>query len=75
MLSFMENSDLNLSKLCGQGYDGYSTMAGKVGRVAKLICDRYNKVLYFHCTSHLLNLVINDLNKIIVIRNTVGTIK
>jgi len=75
ILSFMEDSGLNLDKLCGQGYDGCATMAGKVGGVAKLIRDRYNKALYFHCASHRLNLVINDLNKIMVIRNTIGTIK
>ncbi|XP_025196823.1 52 kDa repressor of the inhibitor of the protein kinase-like [Melanaphis sacchari] len=75
ILSFMEDSGLNLSKLYGQGYDGCATMAGKVGGVAKLIRNRYNKALYFHCASHRLNLVINDLNKIMVIRNTIGTIK
>ncbi|XP_060873361.1 52 kDa repressor of the inhibitor of the protein kinase-like [Metopolophium dirhodum] len=75
ILSFMEDSGLNLGKFCGQGYDGCATMAGKVGGVAKLIRDRYNKALYFHCASHRLNLVINDLNKIMVIRNTIGTIK
>jgi hypothetical protein len=31
----MEDSGLNLTKLCGQGYDGCATMAGKVGSVAK----------------------------------------
>jgi len=71
----MEDSGLNLSKFCGQGYDGCATMAGKIGGVAKLIRDRYNKALYFHCASHRLNLVINVLNKIMVIRNTIGTIK
>ncbi|XP_025192119.1 zinc finger MYM-type protein 1-like [Melanaphis sacchari] len=75
ILSFMEDSGLNLSKLYGQGYDGCATMAGKVGGVAKLIRNRYNKALYFHCASHRLNLVINDLNKIMIIRNTIGTIK
>ncbi|KAL4090707.1 hypothetical protein QTP88_025494 [Uroleucon formosanum] len=75
ILSFLEDSGLNLSKLCGRGYDGCATMAGKVSGVAKLICDRYNKALYFHCASHRLNLVINDLNKIMVIRNTISTIK
>lgn len=39
------------------------------------IRDRYNKALYFHCASHRLNLVINDLHKIMVIRNSTGTIK
>jgi hypothetical protein len=42
-------------------------MSGKVSGVTKLIHDRYIKALYFHCAIHRLNLVINDLNKIIVI--------
>jgi len=46
-------------------------MAGKVDGVGKLIRGRYNKALYFHCASHRLNLLINDLNKIMVIRNTI----
>ncbi|XP_026821717.1 52 kDa repressor of the inhibitor of the protein kinase-like [Rhopalosiphum maidis] len=72
---FMEDCGLNLSKLYGQGYDSCAIMAGKVGGVAKLIRNRYNKALYFHCASHRLNLVINGLNKIMVIRNTISTIK
>lgn len=75
ILSFMVNSGLDLTKLCGQGYDGCATMAGKEGGVAKLIRDRHAKAVFFHCASHRLNLVINDLNKIMVIRNTIGTIK
>lgn len=45
----MEDSILNLTKLCGQSCDGCDTMVGKVGSVAKLIRNRYNKALYFHC--------------------------
>lgn len=71
----MIDSGLNLTKLYGQGYDDCVTIAGKVGGVAKLIRDRYNKSLFFHCASHRLNLVRNNLNKIMVIRNTTGTIK
>ena len=56
--------------IIGQGYDGCATMA-----VSKLIRDKYNKALFFHCSNHRLNLVINDLNKIMIIPNTTGTIK
>ncbi|XP_050548714.1 uncharacterized protein LOC126910304 [Daktulosphaira vitifoliae] len=75
ILSFMVNCGLDLTKLCGQGYYGCATMAGKESGVAKLIRDRYAKALFFHCANHRLNLVINDLNKIMVICNTTGTIK
>ncbi|XP_040067807.1 zinc finger MYM-type protein 1-like [Ixodes scapularis] len=33
------------------------------------------KALFFHCASHKLNLVINDLNEVSEIRNTIGVIK
>lgn len=65
----MVNSGLNLTKLCGRGYDGRATMAGKVNGIAKLISERYKKALFFH--SKRLNLVFNDLNKIMVIRKEI----
>lgn len=37
-------------------------------------CGQYNKALFFHCASCRLNLVINDLNKVMVARSTAGTI-
>lgn len=75
ILSFLNDCGLDLNKLNGHGYDGCSVMAGKEGGVSKLIYDKYPKALFFHCASHRLNLVINDLNKTTVIRNTPGTIK
>ena len=66
---------LNLEKLFGQGYDGCSTMAGKEGGVQAIIRRKYPKAVFVHCSSHRLNLVVNDLNKVSAVRNTVGTIK
>ncbi|CAH1108108.1 unnamed protein product [Psylliodes chrysocephalus] len=66
---------LNLENIVGQGYDGCSTMAGQIGGVHKIIQEQYPQAQFFHCSSHKLNLVINDLNSIAEIRNTVGTIK
>jgi hypothetical protein len=50
-------------------------MAGQEGGVSKLIRDKYTKALFFHCSNHRLNLVKSDLNKIMIIHNTTGTIK
>jgi hypothetical protein len=50
-------------------------MAGKISRVRKRIQDKYPNANFFHCSSHKLNLVINDLSDVLEIRNTVGTIK
>lgn len=73
--NFVEKVGLDPEKCVGQGYDGCSTMAGKDGGVQKILREKYTRALYFHCASHKLNLVVNDLNEIAVIRNTVSTIK
>ena len=73
--NFLANTGLDPEKCVGQGYDGCSTMAGKDGGVQKILREKYTRGLYFHCASHKLNLVVNDLNQLAVIRNTVATIK
>ncbi|XP_018406788.1 PREDICTED: 52 kDa repressor of the inhibitor of the protein kinase-like, partial [Cyphomyrmex costatus] len=75
ILSFCKRNDINMSKLVGLGFDGCSTMAGTEGGVQRLIRDKHNKALFFHCASHRLNLVVNDLNIVRGVQNTVGTIK
>lgn len=72
---FLENAGLEPDKCIGQGYDGCSTMAGSIGGVQRKLREKYKKALYFHCASHRLNLVVNDLNQVPEIRNTIGTIK
>ena len=66
---------INLSNMVGQGYDGCSVMAGKENGVQKRIIEAYPQAQYFHCASHRLNLVVNDLNNVVDVRNAVGTIK
>ncbi|KAH9371427.1 hypothetical protein HPB48_013119 [Haemaphysalis longicornis] len=51
------------------------TMAGREAGVNRLIQNELPKALFFHCASHKLNLVINDLNEVSEIRNTIGVIK
>src|SRR5580704_11362967 len=50
-------------------------MAERIGGVQKLIRDQYPKALFFHCASHRMNLVVNDLNDLVEVRNTIGTVK
>ena len=64
-----------MTKLVGQGYYGCSTMAGKEGGVQAIIRKKYPKAAFVHCSSHKLNLVVNDLNNVNAVRNTIGTIK
>lgn len=75
ILKFLKDAGLILSNLVGQGYDGCSTMAGREAGVNRLIQKELPKALFFHCASHKLNLVINDLNEVSEIRNTIGVIK
>ena len=60
ILQFLNDCNLDLSQLVGQCYNGCSMTAGKEDGVQKLIRDKHPKALYFHCASHILNLVIND---------------
>ena len=67
---------LNLNKLCaGLGYDGCSTMASKENGVQVCIRSYYPLAAFVHCSAHRLNLMVNDLNAIMDIRNTIGTVK
>ncbi|KAG5886108.1 hypothetical protein JTB14_031707 [Gonioctena quinquepunctata] len=55
------------------GFDGGSAMAGKDGDVQAILRNKYSRALYFHCSSHKLNLVVKK--KVSEIRNTIATIK
>lgn len=70
--NFISTLQLDESKCVGQGYDGCSTMAGKEGGVQNILRQKFKKALFFHCASHKLNLVVNDLNVLPEIRNTIG---
>jgi len=75
IISNLQEWGLDLNKLVGQGYDGASTMAGHVSGVQKKIRDKYKKAVFVHCASHRLNLVLNELNSVPCIRNTIGIVK
>ena len=75
ILNVTEKYGLEMQKLVGHGYDGCSTMAGEVSGVQQRIRDLYPKACFMHCASHRLNLVINDQNNVMEIRNAVAVIK
>jgi len=60
--NFITDSKLDSKKFIRQGYDGCATMSGKDNGVQSILRTKYTHALYFHCASHKLNLVINDLN-------------
>ena len=66
---------MNMEYCIGQGYDGCSVMSGKEGGVETIIQRKYPNAHFVHCSSHRLNLVVNDLNNVSDVRNTIGTIK
>jgi hypothetical protein len=58
-----------------QGCDGCSAMAGKEGGVQAKIRNMFPKAAFVHCSAHRLNLMVNDLNFVMEVRNAIGTIK
>lgn len=75
ILSKCASLNLNMEYCIGQGYDGCSVMSGKEGGVKTIIQRKYPNAHFVHCSSHRLNLVVNDLNNVSDVRNTIGTIK
>ena len=55
--------NVSVNKLCGQCYDGASTMRGIKNGVAKQIMDLEPRALYTHCYGHSLNLATSDVVK------------
>ncbi|GFV53588.1 uncharacterized protein TNCV_1177841 [Trichonephila clavipes] len=60
VLNFLNTLDINLAKCRGQGYDGAANMSGAYGELQKLIKDKQPRANYVHCSTHNLNLVLND---------------
>ena len=52
--------NLSMEKLCGQCYDGCSTMSGTRTGVAKRISDEEPRAVFTHCYGHSLNLACSD---------------
>lgn len=75
ILNFLAELGLDMDKMIGLGFDGCSTMAGKESGVQQRIRAKFPKANFFHCASHRLNLVINDLCSVREIQNAAGSIK
>lgn len=73
IMKFLDDCNLDVAYLRGQGYDGASVMAGKVSGVSTQILKQQPKALYCHCQGHNLNLVISSTCvKVPEIRNLFG---
>ena len=70
----LEKQGLDISLLCGQGYDRAGAMDVCVRSVAARIQSECPLAPYTHCFSHKLNLVIVHVCQVQAVRNTNGVI-
>ena len=70
----VENLSLNMRNLRGQAYDGAGNMAGSKSGVSTRIRNVYPKALYFHCSSHRLNLAVASSSSIRGVKNMMDSI-
>ena len=69
----LEEVGLHLENCRGQGYDGASAMSSQVKGVSGRILTKNPKALYFHCSSHRLNLVVAKTCELPSVKNMLGT--
>jgi hypothetical protein len=62
-------------KMLGQGYDGAGNMAGKFSGVATRIPWSYEKTVYMHCGSHILNLYVVSACSIEMVRKMMDDVR
>ena len=74
LISALEEWDLDIQHLRGQGYDGASNMSASKHGVQGIITELTPLTLYVHCHCHVLNLVIVTSCSLPVVQNMSGTI-
>lgn len=75
ILNALSSLGVNCSNLCGQGYDGASSMSGCFNGAQAVIKETNPAALYVHCSSHSLNLALMHASNVSAIRNCLGTVK
>jgi hypothetical protein len=60
IISSLNNLNISINKLCGQGYDGAANMSGIYNGVQEKISKKVENAPYVHCAAHNLNLILND---------------
>ena len=73
--NFIQSIGLRMEECCGQGYDGAGNMASKLSGVAAQILQNYEKAVYIHCGSYILNLCVASACQIEVIRNMMDNVR
>ncbi|KAJ8879019.1 hypothetical protein PR048_019625 [Dryococelus australis] len=64
-----------MTKLVGKGYDRAANMSGSLSGVKKRIQELYPKVMYVHCASHRLNLVLGESLSLPSVTNALEVVK
>lgn len=61
--------------LVGKGYDGVASISNHLNDAQAIICKQNSKALYnIHCSAHYLNIAVNDVYKISIIKNTISIV-
>lgn len=74
ILETLQKLELDISNCRGQGYDGAASMSSSRCGVQAVITEHNRKVLYVHCASHCLNLVISHSCKDIAIKTMISKV-
>ncbi|XP_028404035.1 52 kDa repressor of the inhibitor of the protein kinase-like [Dendronephthya gigantea] len=72
---FIGSLGLRMEECRDQGYDGVGNMAGKFSGVAARIQRNFDKAIYVHCGSHILNLCVASSCSLPVIRDMMDNMK
>ncbi|KAJ8352460.1 hypothetical protein SKAU_G00239360 [Synaphobranchus kaupii] len=64
VMALLEENDLKIDNIRGQGYDGAANMSGRFKGLQSRILKRNPKALYVHCQAHCLNLVLVESAKL-----------
>ncbi|XP_050103969.1 uncharacterized protein LOC126583581 isoform X2 [Malus sylvestris] len=75
---FFATTNLSMSKLRGQGYDGASNMKGELNGLKTKILNKYPQAFYVHCFAHQLQLALVAVvaiffNNASILVNTIGS--
>jgi hypothetical protein len=60
IISSLNNLNISINKLRGQGYDGAAIMSDIYNGVQAKISKKVENAPYVHCAAHSLNLILND---------------
>ncbi|XP_046684428.1 52 kDa repressor of the inhibitor of the protein kinase-like [Homalodisca vitripennis] len=71
----LEDSNIDVNNLRGQGYDGAAAMSGKFNGTQACIQEAHPTAIFVHCASHSLNLALSNASEVAPIRNCFGIVE